>query len=370
MPRLRKDQQTLKGEQLKEFVQLLLDAYAIDSFTYMLRTQLDRRLEHLTRAADFPTMVFNVIEKAEIEGWSAELLQGARTQRQAHVGLFEFAQKFALEPPTIEQERIVKAYNLPFDPLPWLGTVMGLVCRICRVEIAGAPMGTGFLVGPDLVMTNYHVVRESVEEELPARFIKLRFDYKTLADSVTVGQGRLVTLHDTEWLVDASPNSQGAYDEIPATALDYALLRTAEAPGTDIVDVVQQGKRGWIPVPVRNFEFKPGTPLNILGHPQGEVLKLSIDTDSVLSINQPKTRIRYTTNTDPGSSGSPCFDLGWNLVALHHGGDSNYTANHKPQYNQGIPFSTIRKLWVEKLKGDERQTWQKSLLEHLLFQNQ
>ena len=192
-------------------------------------------------------MLFNVISKAEMEGWSAELLQGGRAQRQAHVGLFEFAQQFELEPPTIEQERIVKAHNLPFDPLPWLGAVMGLIGRICRVEIAGTPMGTGFLVGPDLVMTNYHVVHEVIEEGVPARFVKLRFDYKTLADSITVSQGKLVDLHASEWLVDASPNLQVAYDKVPASALDYTLMRTADTPGADIVDSVQQVKRAGFP---------------------------------------------------------------------------------------------------------------------------
>ena len=77
MPRLRKDQRQLDGAQFAEFVKMLLDAYDVDSFAAMLRIQLDRRLEHLTKTADFPTMLFNVISKAEMEGWSAELLQGA-----------------------------------------------------------------------------------------------------------------------------------------------------------------------------------------------------------------------------------------------------------------------------------------------------
>ena len=46
------------------------------------------------------------------------------------------------------------------------------------------------------------------------------------------------------------------------------------------------------------------------------------------------------TNTSPGSSGSPCFDKGWNLVALHHSGDPAGVLRH----NQGVPIGAIRRL--------------------------
>jgi V8-like Glu-specific endopeptidase len=50
-------------------------------------------------------------------------------------------------------------------------------------------------------------------------------------------------------------------------------------------------------------------------------------------------RVRYATNTLGGSSGSPCFNFDWDLIALHHYGDPSY--NH-PKYNQGIPIGLIR----------------------------
>jgi V8-like Glu-specific endopeptidase len=47
--------------------------------------------------------------------------------------------------------------------------------------------------------------------------------------------------------------------------------------------------------------------------------------------------VSYKTNTDGGSSGSPCFDQDWNLVALHHSGDPNYALGP----NEGIPIDAI-----------------------------
>jgi V8-like Glu-specific endopeptidase len=82
-----------------------------------------------------------------------------------------------------------------------------------------------------------------------------------------------------------------------------------------------------------------GAPLLIAQHPQGEPIKLAIDMDAVLGLNGNATRVRYATNTEPGSSGSPCFDMDWTLVALHHMGDPRW---RNPQYNEGVPISLIR----------------------------
>jgi V8-like Glu-specific endopeptidase len=59
------------------------------------------------------------------------------------------------------------------------------------------------------------------------------------------------------------------------------------------------------------------------------------------------TRVRYRTNTEGGSSGSPCFDADWNLIALHHLGDPNFST---PTYNQGIPFTAIVDLLEKREK--------------------
>jgi Trypsin-like peptidase domain len=79
--------------------------------------------------------------------------------------------------------------------------------------------------------------------------------------------------------------------------------------------------RGCLQVPDRAYDFAPGTPLFIVQHPKGAPLKLALDTNAVIGLNGNGTRVRYRTNTDKGSSGSPVFDQNWNLVALHHSGD-------------------------------------------------
>jgi V8-like Glu-specific endopeptidase len=85
----------------------------------------------------------------------------------------------------------------------------------------------------------------------------------------------------------------------------------------------------------------------IAQHPDGSPLKLALDMQSVISVNDNGTRVRYATNTEPGSSGSPCFDLDWSLVALHHLGDPAW---REPKFNQGVPASIIRKRLAGKIE--------------------
>jgi len=79
--------------------------------------------------------------------------------------------------------------------------------------------------------------------------------------------------------------------------------------------------------------------LMIAQHPDGSPMKFAFDTDSVIGLAGEGRRVRYKTNTEHGSSGSPCFDIDWTLVALHHMGDPNW--KKVPEYNQGIPIGLI-----------------------------
>ena len=237
-------------------------------------------------------------------------------------------------------ERKVRDYLPYLDVGLWRQQLFALEARVCRVEVDGRPLGTGFLVGPDAVLTNFHVLMEVIENPALAGGVRLRFDYRVLGDGRR-SEGTLVPLHATEWLIDHSPFTADEGAGHPDAALptpdelDHALVRLdrpfalepAEAP------------RGWVPVPTAP-SLAPEMPLFILQHPRAEPLKLAIDTRAVLQLNANGTRVRYATNTEAGSSGSPCFDTAWGLVALHHYGDPAF--DHAATYNQGVPIQAIR----------------------------
>jgi V8-like Glu-specific endopeptidase len=73
----------------------------------------------------------------------------------------------------------------------------------------------------------------------------------------------------------------------------------------------------------------------------------------VIGANGNGTRMQYRVNTEGGSSGAPCFNTEWQLVALHHSGDPNFEVDHKPTYNEGIPVGAILKLLAERGKQSQ-----------------
>jgi len=151
-------------------------------------------------------------------------------------------------------------------------------------------------------------------------------------------------LADTDWLIDHSPPSP--YDLIPEPKdkvpfeeqLDYSLLRVKGAPGRDPVGGQNRAPvRNWIRVLAAAYDFPAESIVFIIQHPDGGPLQLAFDP--ITGLNSNKTRVWYKTNTEGGSSGSPCFNYNWDLIALHHSGDPNWF--RPPQYNEGIPFSAI-----------------------------
>jgi V8-like Glu-specific endopeptidase len=235
-------------------------------------------------------------------------------------------------------QRNVRPHLTKVDLRVWVERLLQIERRVCRIEIGDNAAGTGFLVGPDTVLTNWHVV-ETLKTAGDLGRIGCRFDYLRLANGARQ-QGVRISLHE-QGLIDSSPYSNAEKaaqaDGTAATPeeLDYALLRLAQPAGTQ---QAEGGERGWIPLPEQTPELAPGAPILIVQHPDGAPMKIAMDTSAVISVKE--TRIRYATNTDPGSSGSPCFTMDWDLVALHHYGDPSWK---EPKFNQGVPIAMIRK---------------------------
>ena len=360
----------LSGPEIGQLTDVLRSAFDPNTFDRLLFHRLNRHVYDLAPVnADFETSVDAVIERANMEGWWDELVQKAREVNPGNPRLLTFSQQFGMV--SIDQtktrqelERIIKPQNPMLDVNVWRTQLGEIESRVCRIEFETEQgkviYGTGFLFGgPDVVMTNYHVMEAVIAgknntktaDGLSAQANKVvcRFDYKRTANGTVLNPGVTFNLA-TDWLIDQSENYPLDQDP-PADRLDYALIRLATAAGDDTIGDKSNptgDKRGYIPWPANPFNPVAGSGLSIMQHPRGDPLKLALDDDGVMSLNANGTRLRYETNTEGGSSGSPCFTFKWELVALHHSGDPDFDPAHKPTYNEGIPMTAITKLLKER----------------------
>jgi hypothetical protein len=236
-------------------------------------------------------------------------------------------------------QRLIKPGLSHKDLRVWLDRMAAIERQVCRIEANGAAFGTGFLVGPRAVLTNWHVLQEAREQGLD-KALACRFDFKRLTTGQTDG-GTLIPISavlaesrcsDAEEKGDDPDNPPPKSDE-----LDYALIELPDPlPDRDYI-------RLGTPPPLR-----VGAPLIIVQHPEGDAIRFAIDTDAVIGMMHSDLRLRYTTTTEPGSSGSPCLTMDLDIVALHHMGDPRRVA----QFNQGIPIGLVRQSIIARNLDD------------------
>jgi len=189
------------------------------------------------------------------------------------------------------------------------------VAYISVTDGVGRWSGTGFMVAPNLAMTNHHVVSD------PALLsgVRLRFNYQE------------------NFKGEAQPTKD--YPAVPAgvfhadEGLDYAILEVQGEPGREW---------GWLPMQPR--DVKQGERVNVIQHPNGQPKQISMQNNLVEYVGG--NVLQYVTATNPGSSGSPVFNDGWQVVGLHHAGGS------LPEPTTGKFFNRNEGILVQRILKD------------------
>ncbi len=161
--------------------------------------------------------------------------------------------------------------------------------------------GTGWLLTSSLIMTNHHVVNARKEGEPDA----------TDADLLLQGKN-IISIFDFDDENQAGTEIASTVLEAWNKELDYAVLRlpdTGRAPLRRAAAKIASAKN---PIPV-----------NIIQHPGGRSKRFAIRNNLVSASTD--THLRYFTDTEGGSSGSPVLNDKWETVALHRG--STYVDN-------------------------------------------
>jgi len=339
----------LSGPEILVWTDALFRAFSAREFSDLLLYRLDDRLDqYASTTQPLREAIADVVDAYQRRDKEDVLISAAVEARPRNEALLRLAQKKHATLDFNEQglEVLIRESNSFLNISQWIDKVGGLQVRVCRIEIGGSEgaqkFGTGFLVGPDLVMTNWHVV-----EPLPRpEDLVCRFDYKVLSNGTTsVGNTFALAV---DWKVLLSPNSKAGQVPQP-DELDIAILRLREPAGSLPVGKLGAtgSNRGWISLGSgsANGAFKTHSPVFMIQHPLAEPLKLALETDGIEGLNANGTRVRYRTNSEPGSSGSPCFDQQWNFIAVHHSGDQT---SPQPGYNEGIPAPAIVSLLRSK----------------------
>lgn len=321
----------LKGKQLEALRDALVSAFPnYDDLKMMLLFELNEKLQKYVDRGPMNRVATDLIEWAEAQGKLEALIAGARSKNPGNVALQRFAVEISLTsdaPPQGRLEAIVLE-GVPFQQVnQWRARMVEVERAVCRVEMPeGKGVGTGFLLSRDAVLTNWHVADVLALKKLQPEQAGVRFDYAAGIDGLTVPAGQFYPFK-ADWLIDNSPVKD----------LDFALVRVAGEPGMQTVGETGE-TRGWLTY--QQHKFTVGEIQLILQHPLAAPLNLS--AGAVTAVNTMHKRVTYTANTEPGSSGSPVFTLGWDLVALHHYGEQTG--------NMGIPVNYI---WQQLEQGNK-----------------
>lgn len=220
----------------------------------------------------------------------------------------------------LAMERIINQSDL--FPIAHLQAGLDVSKAVCRIAIRSRSgqlqsYGTGFLVAPNLLLTNNHVL----ETREAAMYAVVEFNYE---DDV-----QFMPLDIISFRLD--PDALFITDE----ALDFTLVAVEESnlhafPLTDF---------GYLPLLPKPGKILEGEYVTIIQHPNGGPKAITIRENEVKFISS--DFVQYVSDTEPGSSGSPVFNDQWVVVALHHAGVPDPKDNARWIANEGIRISSI-----------------------------
>jgi V8-like Glu-specific endopeptidase len=190
------------------------------------------------------------------------------------------------------------------------------VARIKVVTSKGAEgYGTGFLVGPGILLTNRHVLDYSdIQGDSLLSIVAnavAEFDVEIVPEVIAPGKTRLVS--STPAVFRLAPQTLLLTDAW--NALDYVLIALESKSVDGQHDISEYGYNR---LSADMGKTVTGEPVFIIQHPNGESKKISLLNNRMMIRDEKSSYLYYEADTEPGSSGSPVFNRQWEVVALHH----------------------------------------------------
>lgn len=293
----------------------------------------------------------------------ARLRQDGYRNGRLTVGLNRIGRGAPLDEPALQN--LVNNYEAFFNTEDFRASLprfQRAVCAIGLGEPIDAIVGSGFLIGPDLVMTNFHVLEDylrvaadgTIEANGNGSQIYCFFDYYAdpapKVDRAACKHGSHVHAAE-DWLVYARNllEGEGTVNAKPVgKELDYAVIRLARAIGRRPARRSGGALRGWLPLPEAIDVLERNKRLIVFQHP-GRAPQ-QFDIGDLFGPDPSGTRVRYRVSSARGSSGGATVDREGTLIALHNAEDQTPEGKEE-RLNQGVRIDLIRKDLSEQLSS-------------------
>lgn len=364
---------SLTAEQLDDFARLLARFVTrgnIESLaTHVLGPEAVRRVGNAVaeETAVFARAVLRVLDEAGRipEVISRLEMDSHRNSRLMH-GL-----NHILQGRRLADDDALQALIDEYEPFLSVAAMEELTPRVRRAVCAvalGDPynliVGSGFLISPDVVMTNYHVLKEflrrdpetgSIVANADGKELFFFFDYlsepaprvppnnaKHASICVTAAEGTGWLLQARESLDDdgtaTSPTQVG-------TEYDYAIIKLARRVG-DLPARLSGGvRRGWLKLPQTEIDLMiRDKRIMVFQHPERS--PQMYDIGAYVQPDPSRTRVWYSVNSAHGSSGGAAVDTEGQLFALHNAEVKvavTGPGNARLKVNQGVRIDLIVK---------------------------
>ena len=303
---------TLSGQYRRDAAAALVESFTSESLERLLSSMGTPLHEIASPTQSYASQVLQVVDALNRQGRIADFLRIAREANPSSLSLRTLSESVGLVPAT-ETESLIDAIRpmiAPGQEGEWRRGLEEVSRQVCLIETASGASGTGFLIGPDQVMTHKAVLANN--------------------------NGGLIAHFDV------TPTSRRSYRILPEVVFESAtgaiVQRLDVAAGRDIStssDAVTQSRaRGWISL---TGLPSSGRAVVVVQHAGARELQIGVDADGL--IGEQDGKIRYRTSTLYGSMGGPCFDAAWRLIGIHigsHLGDGGTTES-----NEGIAIAAV-----------------------------
>jgi hypothetical protein len=289
-------------------------------------------------------------------------------RREGHRnGLLTLGVKHILSGNRLDDDAALQAFINEYEPFLGSAAMMDLLPKVGRTVCAvalGDPenriIGSGFLIAPDVVITNFHVMESflDVDEETgevrpggPGDQIFFFFDYMFAPPPNVKNRGKghtsvCVSARKEDWLLKARVKLKGdGMAESPATVIneyDYAVIRLERPVGKQPSRRSGGAIRGWLQPEESIDVLTAHKRLLVFQHPQA--LAQQFDVGDYVQLDPSSSRVWYTVSTAHGSSGGAAVDTDGRLFALHNAEvNAVVPAALGRRVNQGIRIDLITK---------------------------